>query len=101
MSRLANATKFRRETAAIAARAGWKVTTQANSDQFTREDVSIEVVMSDKDFIRHIIKDGPNGAHLEIPHQTTGKIDLLRRWLTGKRSDVIDPSVKRAAGVDW
>jgi hypothetical protein len=98
---VANATKFRRQNAAIAARAGWQVTTQAHSDQFTRGDITIEVVMSDKDFIRHIIKHGPNNQYLEIPHQTTGKVDLLRRWITGKRSDVINQSVKRAAGVDW
>jgi hypothetical protein len=98
---MADATRFRRENAAIAARAGWKVTTQAESDQFTRDDVTIEVVMSEKDFIRHIIKHGPTNEYLKIPHQTTGKVDLLRRWLTGRRSDVISPSIKKAAGVDW
>ncbi|RDH76895.1 hypothetical protein DVS77_18850 [Mycolicibacterium moriokaense] len=98
---MADATRFRHENAAIAARAGWKVTTQAESDQFTRDGVTIEVVMSKKDFIRHLIRHGPNNEYLKIPHQTTGKVDLLRRWLTGRRSDVISPSIKKAAGVDW
>ncbi|WP_131811275.1 hypothetical protein [Mycobacterium kubicae] len=98
---MADATRFRRENAAIAARAGWKVTTQAESDQFTRGDVTIEVMMSDKDFIRHMIKHGPNNEYQKVPHRTAGKVDLLRLWLTGRRSDVISRSVKRGAGVDW
>jgi hypothetical protein len=97
---MADATRFRTETAEIAQQAGWRVTPQADIDQFTRGEVTIEAVYSAKDFIRYIVKDDTN-SHLVIPYRTVAKIDLLRLWLTGKRSNVIHPSVKREAGVDW
>ena len=98
---MADATRFRAETAVIAEKAGWCVTPMAEADRFTRHDVAIEAAYSAKDFIRYLVKDGPGAEHLHIPYQTVAKIDLLRLWLTGRRSNVIKESVKRAAGVDW
>jgi hypothetical protein len=98
---MADATRFRNETAEIASRAGWHVTPMGDIDKFTQADVSIEVVYSAKDYISELFRDGPGNEHLHIPKLTVGKIDLLRLWLTGRRSNVISASVKRAAGVDW
>jgi hypothetical protein len=98
---MADATRFRRENAEIAIRAGWRVTSLADSDQFTRGDVTIDVALSPKDYIRHIVKHGPNNEYVVVERNTVGKVDLLRFWLTGRPSNVISPSVKRAAGVDW
>jgi hypothetical protein len=72
-----------------------------SSDQFIRDGVTIEVAHSPKDFIRDIVKHGPNNERVVVEHKTVGKVDLLRLWLTGQPSNVINPSVKRAAGVDW
>lgn len=98
---MADATRFRSETAEIARGAGWAVMQMADIDKFTRDDVSIEVFYSPKDYINELFKDGPGEEHSHIPKRTVGKIDLLRLWLTGRRSNVIKDSVKRAAGVDW
>ena len=98
---MADATRFRTETAEIARGAGWTVTPMAEIDKFTRGDVSIEVVYSPKDYINEFVRDGPGGEHSHIPKRTVGKIDLLRLWLTGRRSNVISQSVKRRAGVEW
>jgi hypothetical protein len=98
---MADATRFRVENVEIADRAGWRVTSLADVDQFTRGDVTIEVGLSAKDRIRYMTKHGPNNERVHIPFQTRGKVDLLRLWLTGQRSNVISPSVKRAAGVEW
>ncbi len=98
---MADATRFRVETAEIAKGAGWTFTQMAEIDKFTRAGIAIEVVYSPKDYINEFFKDGPGGEHSHIPKRTVGKIDLLRLWLTGRRSNVISPSVQRAAGVDW
>ena len=98
---MADATRFRVETEEIARAAGWLVTSQTSSDQFTRQDVTIEVAYSAKDFVREITRHGPNGERVVVPSATVGKIDLLRFWLTGLKSNVIKASAKRAAGVDW
>lgn len=98
---MADATRFRLETAEIARQAGWKVTSMAEIDRFTRDDISIEVAYSAKDYINEFFRDGPGKEHSHIPKRTVGKIDLLRLWLTGRGSNVIRPSVKHAAGVSW
>lgn len=98
---MADATRFRLETAEIAKSARWKVMSMADIDRFTRDGVSIEVVYSPKDYIKEFYKDGPGGEHTSIPKRTVGKIDLLRPWPAGRRSNVVTQSVKRAAGVDW
>ncbi len=98
---MADATRFRVETAEIAKGAGWTLTQMAEIDKFSRAGISIEVVYSPKDYINEFFRDGPGSEHSHIPKRTVGKIDLLRLWLTGRRSNVISQSVKRAAGVDW
>ncbi len=98
---MADATRFRFETSEMARTAGWGITSMAQIDRFTRAGVSIEVVYSTKDFISEFFRDGPGSEHSHIPKRTVAKIDLLRLWLTGSRSNVISQSVKRAAGVDW
>lgn len=95
------ATRFRDENIAIATKAGWRVISVNGNDQFMRGDVTIEVALSPKDFIRNIIKYGPRGEVLAVKHKTVGKVDLLRLWLTGQPSNVISLSIKQAAGVNW
>ena len=98
---MAEATKFRQETAEIAAQAGWRVTSTDNNDQFIRRDIIIDVEYTPKDFVRSFAKHGPDNTYVSVARNTVGKIDLLRAWLTGRPSNVVNPSVKRAAGVDW
>lgn len=98
---MASATRFRSETADIAGGAGWSVVQMAEIDKFTRDGVTIEVLYSPKDYINEFFREGPGGEHSHVPKRTVGKIDLLRLWLTGRPSNVVSQSVKRAAGVEW
>jgi hypothetical protein len=72
-----------------------------SGDQFIRGEITIDAEYSPKDFVRRIVKHGPNNEYVCIEHNTVGKIDLLRTWLTGLPSNVVNPTLKRAAGVSW
>lgn len=96
-----DATKYRIETAELARLTGWQVTSLADNDQFRRGDVAIDVAYTPKNFVRDFQKHGPSGQYANVERNTVGKIDLLRLWLTGRASSVVNASQKRAAGVEW
>ena len=72
---MADATRFRVETAEIAKGAGWSVTQMAEIDKFTRAGVSIEVAYSLKDYINEFFRDGGPVANTRIsPKEPSEKL---------------------------
>lgn len=81
---MAAGTTFRLDTAELAMESGWHVESTDHTDEFTRKDVAIRVHYSESDEIDSVVKHGPNGDHEDMADRTSGKLGLLRFWLTGR-----------------
>lgn len=69
------------------------------ADEFIKGDVTIHVQYSAAKVIDGLAKSGPNNEYLDAG---TGDNGLLRNWLTGRRSEVVDrPASATGARVDF
>jgi hypothetical protein len=82
---VAAGTTFRLDTAELAMESGWHVQSTDHTDEFTRADVAITAHYSESDEIDTVVKRGPNGDHEDMADRTSGKLGLLRFWLSGGR----------------
>ena len=82
---MAEATRFRLDSADLAIDAGWDVRSTEHADEFKKGDIAIDVQYSLDDSIDAMAKWGPKDEQemVEVPQPDT--VDLLRFWLTGRR----------------
>lgn len=83
---MAEGTRFRLDTADLAIDAGWDVSSTELADEFAKVDITIDVQYSHDDAIEAMAKWGPNQEQELVEAAGSGAVDLLRFWLTGRRT---------------
>lgn len=89
-------TTLRLDTIDLAVEFGWEVEVILRMDEFTKEQVTIQVQYSSDDAITSITRTRPNRAEEGFADDSPGKNDRLRAWLMGRAPAAAKSAVRPA-----